>query len=502
MRAFAGIDTTISRQSSWLIPASLVGFICLTLSLPVLLPRWSGGLLLTGLTLALALGASLRGGITRRLGVFFSLLAVADFLKRLVFLFPDQDSWSQYIPWLTPTFYYIFMILLPLLITRGPLPILRLPLTWPVLGYIIVAMLNTWAAGGVSLAAKMAATVLLILPWTMMLVAAMYSQAIFSVARSLAFWGTLSAIYGLWQFVLGPTPIEINWASGVSGISIGAEHLAVFLRGEQFGAPVWRVIGLQADAFTFGFFLLVSYVSVMLLRSESKINSTQFALAIVIIAAGIVISLVRTIWLSFIVFLLWSRIARTTSRAVHPLVATMVIISAFVAVEFASDQIYELREFSVTVDNPILARSMIFGTVEARQNALDIFISLLPAHWLSGLGYGISPWLTGKFGTEIALPPNFAAHNAVVEILWYTGLPGVLLFLITFYKALAVNWQFYTHGLGTDRGVRMILPALLIAMFVSGLGNGGVFLGYYFFFFTGILSGSRLLSFTSEVRHN
>jgi hypothetical protein len=72
--------------------------------------------LMLALLLGLRVGlASVSATIDRRLAILFSLLAVADYLKRVTFLAPDQSPWSQYLISILPTLYYGAAILVPAL---------------------------------------------------------------------------------------------------------------------------------------------------------------------------------------------------------------------------------------------------------------------------------------------------------------------------------------------------------------------------------------------------
>jgi hypothetical protein len=110
--------------------------------------------------------------------------------------------------------------------------------------------------------------------------------------------------------------------------------------------------------------------------------------------------------------------------------------------------------------------------------ALKSVMEFLSSRWIVGFGYAGSEWLGAKFGTS--LPPNFGRHNALVELLWYTGPLGVILFLVTLYRAHVAAYREST-------GAQHIMAAYLIAMFTSGLASGGGFLNYYYLFFLGSL---------------
>ncbi len=150
-----------------------------------------------------------------------------------------------------------------------------------------------------------------------------------------------------------------------------------------------------------------------------------------------------------------------------------------------------------TVDNPYLTRAMVLGTVAARKDALKNFEELAPERLLLGSGYAASPWVGGKFGEDQDLQKNLAAltsHNVILELLWYVGLPGFLLFIMLLYEVARCAFMGLSHAASAEKKKLAVLVGYVVGMFVSGLGNGGVFLGFYFFFFAGAVAAHSMNS--------
>jgi hypothetical protein len=165
------------------------------------------------------------------------------------------------------------------------------------------------------------------------------------------------------------------------------------------------------------------------------------------------------------------------------------MLATFAASGLASALLYQLKWLAAVIGNPILARALTFGTLEARMGSLAAFWQALPRFLLSGYGLAASSWITSKFGGFSSLPPNFGEHNVIVEYLWYLGLPGFILFFAVFYVSMRSVWRAYHNG-DVSTNWMALAAAYLLALFVTGLGNGGAFLNMYFFFVTGILLGS------------
>lgn len=444
--------------------------------------------------LALILGlwaglATVSATIEQRLAILFSLIAVADFLKRATFLAPDQSPWSQYLVFILPTLYYTTAILVPVLPRIVATPLSRVERL--ALIYLALALAMTWLSSGATLLGRMAASGLLLLPWTMILVAVRWGwKALPGVSRAFAVWGATSALYGVWLFAFGPTPVELRWAESAN-FSIGARHLITAMSGE--GAQgVWRVTGLQPDAFTFGLFLLTALISLEVLAARREMSRLAHAGLFGLLLLGIGLSLVRTIWVALIVFIVTRWIAERSTLLRHPRLIVLGLVGMFLLAPAAAAFLYQrFASLPATIPNPLLARMLTFGTLEARKDALGTFLEVLPERLVAGLGYGIAPWITSKFGSTLTLPPNFAEHNALVEQLWYVGLPGLLLFVLLLYEAFTGLARRYAEGNQLECRMLAILAPGLLAMFATGLGNGSVFLGYPFFFFLGMIASKR-----------
>jgi len=420
------------------------------------------------------------------MSTFFTLLSFADFGKRTVFLMPDQAGWSQYAIYLFPYLYYFISLLLPWALTR-----LRRGLTRRqalALSMVGLMLLNTWMAQDTSLIAKGVATALLIIPWTMIAVATDHPEAATPVGRVLILMGVLNVLYGAWQFSFGPTPIEVNWARASGEFSIGADHILAFLSDRYGGVNVYRPFGLQADAFTFALFNLNALALAWMLRLEKSIQAGAFYLIALLLLSGILLSLVRTVWVAALGLIMYFLLARRYTSLAKPSSVMGVMFGAFLAAALIAALLYPLKWLAGMVSNPLLARALTFGTLEARMGSMSAFWESLPRFLFSGYGLAASPWMTSKFGGFQGLPLNFGEHNVLVEYLWYVGLPGLVLFFVIIYFSLQSVWKAYRSG-NVSADFMALCAAYLLAMYVTGLGNGGVFLNMYFFFITGYMLG-------------
>jgi hypothetical protein len=453
------------------------------------MPSWSFSLVLLAALLVGVIPSVASTNMSTRLATFFALLAVCDFVKRLTFLAPDQAIWSQYVTFLFPYAYYSMFILFPVAHARrqylgsrlGVLSIL----------YVVVALVNTWLSADFSVMSKLTASALLILPWTMLLVGATYSESLHGVARVLLACGVLSAVYGLLQLALGPTVVEVRWADAVGSLSIGAGRLASFLGGTSLDDEIWRVSGFQPDALTFGLLMITALASCWVLRCERKLRAGLAWCASAVLVAATAICLVRTVWISFLTFVAFGCLAYRLRILLRPKVFVLSLVGLFVLSDLSSTYLRDQAAMVATVDNPYLTRAMVLGTVAARKDALKNFEELVPKRLLLGSGYAASSWIGGKFGEDQDLQKNLAAatsHNVILELLWYVGLPGFLLFIMLLYEVARCASLALSRAASAEKKRLAVLVGYVVGMFVSGLGNGGVFLGFYFFFFAGAIA--------------
>jgi hypothetical protein len=473
-------------------PTALIVGVAMSLCLGIaicMLPRWSFAMVLSIVLLSCALVLTVwNSTLSMRMMVFFSLLAVCEFVKKATFLVSGQHSWSQYLIFILPSLYYAFLILLPFVRSKALSDLSRVQKI--ILAYIGVALLNTWVSPFGNFQANFAATILLIMPWSMFLVAFYAPKSVYPVARTLVWWGVLSALYGCWQLLFGPTIVELNWAENAGELSIGASHLVDFLGVGMLGISVWRITGMQADAFTFAMYLMTACSAAFLLKTSGKMETRKFLLISTILIVALTFSLVRTVWFSFLTAAAFTLFGRRRPVLLRPSVLFVSMIALFFIGDMMATFLYNhiFGTYPVSA-NPLVVRALSTGTLEARMGSVGTFLSILPERALHGLGYASNSWIGGKFGSAVDLRSMVNNHNVFVELMWYVGLPGLLLFLYILYEISKLIAQSLKEDYRTNHNSGSVISAYLIGMLVTGLGNGGVFLSYYFFFFSGALAG-------------
>jgi len=447
---------------------------------------WSGGLILSLGLLVLVAVPALGWRMEYRLAALFGLWSVSDLIKKMTFLLPAQQQWAQFGPFLLPYAFFALAILIPWIGTRVTLRPTKLQ--FAVGTYVLVAVLNTWLSSRANLIAKGASTALLIMPWAMIAVAASYPNSIARVCRVFVTVSVASAIYGGLQFVLGPTPIELHWGQATSELSIGASQLAAALAGEK-GVFLWRIVGFQADEFTFALFMINGLTAAWLLHARGELRRPHFLTVSGVFLVAIGLSIVRTAWVATIALIGFVHIARRFRVITRPAVVTGICIGMFFMGDFAAISLEGLRGFAQESLPPVLRRTVTLGTLDARAGATRTLVRVLEDRTITGEGYGIAAWITNKFGGFELIPNNFASHNAVVEILWYVGLPGLAAAAIVLIHAVGRGWRAERAG-HLPRGQYTIMLGYVICMYMTGLSIAGVFLSFPFFYFLGSLAAS------------
>jgi len=225
-------------------------------------------------------------------------------------------------------------------------------------------------------------------------------------------------------------------------------------------------------------------------RSITRIG---FILASVFLLGGIVLSLVRTVWVAAAVMIAYAILAKRARWMARPAAVVSFMAISFFGASIAVNMLYSVRQLVDVSNNPIIARALTFGTLYDRIRSVDMFWKSLPQLWLRGYGYAADSWITSKFGGFTSLPVNFSEHNVVVELLWYFGLPGLILFSAVVFVALSHVWR-YSPNDGLARATLGLLAAYVLGMYFTGLANGAVFLNFYFFFMLGnMLAATRVM---------
>jgi len=476
-------------------PKALLYFFSITAAISVsiaVIYGWGAGLFLSLCAALLASISLISARPYNHIVVFFILIAIGDILKKMTFLWPDQALWSQYLPYLIPWIFYGLFIFLPWLVQSKRLYVS--PLEKRVWIFLFLSALMTWANKDISVITKLAATLFILFPWTMLPIAANYKNALIPVCQATVIVGIFSALYGILQFSIGPTPIEFKWAASTADMSLGAGHLEYALnRSDNEFWFFWRITGFQPDSYTFAMFLMTSFAATWILRAQGHLSSILLYIISALFIIALSLSLVRTIWVSFLLFVLYA----FATHHFRWLLRGRYILSIIAFIFFASILATALLHndyigFASNIENPLLSRAVTTGTLEARLSSFTQLYDAFTNNILYGLGYGAHPLFALKFSGASYLEDNIGAHNFIMELMWFTGVSGLVMFFVILNYVFNAGYR-KSQQINSSKEESLtiaIVSAFLFGMLLSGLGNGGVFLNFYFFFFLGYLASN------------
>ena len=402
---------------------------------------------------------------------------LCQFLKRLIFVVGPQ----------TKMVYYGFQLLPTLLLMIAGMSALtivvrkKLPLSAKIfIGYmatsVVASILNVRA---VPLTAWLSGLGDGLIPFGSILIGIALPLTIFRrLSRLFIFFIVVSVIYGMFQFLTGPTLIDRAWATATHDYSI--EGFKVYDRIYGKGTD-FRPFSYYADHTTWGLFMALACIVLIASVSLDMLPKKALYFVIPFGLAGLVICETRTPWLGFLGALgvYWLIKKRGFRR---PMLLILGVIASFGIV--VSLGTYMTQHFYFGFANSILNRYATVGTMEARTSAWRLFVRNLPAHWLIGTGFGFA-----SSDPNVSMAEEIYSHNMFVSILVVSGLPGLILFLAFFYQWIKeAFWVVRMSSLPIARATLWII-GLTVGMLLTGNVQGPLFMSNYLCLLLGIFSG-------------
>ncbi len=308
------------------------------------------------------------------------------------------------------------------------------------------------------------------------------------VGRTMAILACLSVVYGLVQLAGGPTALDRAWANETYSFSIHGGKVFAYLEG---AALEFRSYSYYADPLTWGFALLAGLAGAAAARRLGRMSRAMFAVAGLVMLAGLFFTLTRTVWVGLAVALaVFGLLARPGLR--RPWLVFALVMGSFAGVVTAGGFVY--REFFLerriqAFRSPILTRYLTVGTIEARTSAWNALKEAAEASPVWGQGYGVMLWVNRNRDVSQE-HRQLVSHNFLVELVFNTGIPGALLFLGFFWQWL--REAFRALGLSANPGHRRVirwLIAFAAGCMVTGYLNGPSFMTGEWFLLLGAMAG-------------
>jgi O-antigen ligase len=476
----------IQRRSSMLLATAAV--LVISVGMGILLTTEDGLVVALTAGTAITLVALTRFKLRDTLILLLISQPLISFLKRVIFLMGPQPRMVYYGLHAVPASLMLlaaFLALRQIQWRRAPLSVKALS------AYLILAAATTLLAlPEVSWAAKLVAILTNILPLTGIYVGlALGMDRCAPVGRILMLLVATSVLYGLAQLLFGPMAVERAWAEGAVGTSIQATKVYAYLFGAVYAGqlPEFRPFSFYPDPLTWGLFLLAAFTMLCSLRLLGQLPKRTAALCACLAACGILITLGRSTALALLITLAAYYLLRIQAFR-RPALVLLALVAIFVLIVSAGDWLIENVQGGVFPHLPF-PRYFNVTTMGARTEAWNLLKEAASNRWLFGSGYAHSAYLAGRL-SGIDVTNTMTAHNFLVDLVLYVGIPGLLLYLGYYLRWLKEGFDAVSRrARSPERNAMLWILAYSIGLTVLGFFSSANFMTFEFFFLAGLLAG-------------
>jgi hypothetical protein len=306
-----------------------------------------------------------------------------------------------------------------------------------------------------------------------------------SIAKLFTALILISVTYGFIQYFGGYTLFDRAWAYATHGYSIQGAKVYEVLIGLS---DEIRAYSYYADHLTWGYFLVISMLFVTAIVSARLAPKRWRYITVLPALAGIVICQTRTVWVGLLGALAIQRIISMRNLR-RPLLVMGAVFGSFGLVLSLGAYLMSHNLFPRAVSSRLLQRYETTGTISARISAPEIFMEVLPTHFLVGEGFGASGYFKGLDQSLGSFRKEQFSHNVVVDVLLQSGLSGLIVLVFFLYSWL--REAFWSIGASTKLNANALrwLVAIVVGMVLTGGLNGLSFETAYFFLLVGMVAG-------------
>lgn len=293
----------------------------------------------------------------------------------------------------------------------------------------------------------------------------------------------LAIFYGSIQFFSGPTKIDTVWAQTTYEYSLQGSKVFSFMQGRM---GFFYGFSFFPDPLTWGLFLCTCWVLARIQRFRNRIGAFAFSSWTAGFTLGLLASLTRSPWLCFLATVGMYLIMRQGMLRKSWKVMLLLAILFPLCVQGSSYLIDRFQDSVSAIGTDLLRRYAEVGTLGDRTFTLDTLRTLIKRYWLLGKGYAYSEFYALDFSARLE---TARIHNFVLAIITFTGLPGLLLFLL-----FLGNWfreAFHAVRKEQDQQMRTTLLWLIALFFghvCTGFFSGPNFMRPLFFFLAGLVA--------------
>ena len=304
------------------------------------------------------------------------------------------------------------------------------------------------------------------------------------LVRIMLWLAILSVAYALVQFFMGPTPLDVAWATSTYTHSLQGWKVLGYLEGK---VPVFTGYSFFSDPLSWGLFLNAGLVVTLMAKEIGFVKKRLVVFLQVLVLAGLFVTLSRSPWLClFSIWIVFWLLRRGSIR--RPMPVFLVILALFPLVIILSAEL--IRRYAAAVGqigNLLLRRYATIGTLGDRVYSLSTIRLLLVRNWLWGNGYAYSALYAGDASRAMEAA---RVHNFMTGLVCYTGLPGLIAFLIFYCNWLREMLAALRHA-QDQRTCRLLMWGIALSMgfLMTGYFSGPNFMNAEFFLLSGMFCG-------------
>jgi len=423
---------------------------------------------------------------------------LCQFLKRAIFLIGEQQKWSYYGFQMLPTMVLAVTVVSSYWVLRK----VKFSSAANALAiYLAISLTATLASpGGGNLAARFGGVNQAVLPICMFFAGmAVPITAWPRIAKLFLVLIVISVPFGVYQYITGPTQMDIAWAEATHIYSVQGWKVWAYLhQGYEF-----RGYSYYSDHVLWGHFLVNAAFFIAACTSMKVVPKDWRSWAMFLTPIGMVVTGTRAVWLEFVgALVIYKLLSMRKFR--RPLLMVNVIIASLVLVIWLGTYMRSHLHFTAST-SALVNRYLTVGTISARVSAFPIFLRELPKHLFYGNGFG-SGYLSANLDENLkgTFTKDQYSHNLAVDLLISVGLPGLMAFIVFVY--LWIKEAFWLVSVSEPREARAIrwLIALFVGMLLSSGIATGTFLTDYFFLISGLVAGEwsrKKLAYEAIPRH-
>ena len=291
----------------------------------------------------------------------------------------------------------------------------------------------------------------------------------------------ISVSYGVVQFFVGMTPLEIAWSNGTAAYSMQATKALLINIGEGL-----RPFSYFPDTMTWSAFLTAAGPIVWIGYLQGLIGKRTLAVVETVCLIGLFVCMSRSPFLVVAVAVAGYILLRLNVLRSAPVLCVVAIATCFVATTGSQYVIENYGTSYNRFDDVLENRYAAVGTLSARAVTYDLFAKAVARYPLIGEGFAAKM----RGSRAISEVEWLASHSMAVDAIVYWGAAGALVYLVFLFSWFKQSTD--AMALAGDRNTRqvvMVAVAYVLGAIAEGQFSGLPVLPFEFYFIAGFVSG-------------